>query len=213
MLALTAALAAGVVGCAEAADPATAPTAAPTASASTPAPTPTPAPTAAVPDIPRVDAAAGGTPVAVVAPVQVQVPDLGIDVAVDPEGTTDDGSLALDEDPGRASWYRYGPSPWSPKGSAVIAAHVDSFEYGLGDFASLASASAGQQVLVTGSDGSTAAFTVTTVQTLEKTGIDWNAVFERDGERKLTLITCGGEFDYDTGHYLSNVIVTAVPSS
>ena len=68
-------------------------------------------------------------------------------------------------------------------------------------------------MLVTGEDGSTATFTITSVQTLEKVGIDWNAVFERDGEKKLTLITCGGEFDYDTGHYLSNVIVSAAPTS
>ena len=43
----------------------------------------------------------------------------------------------------------------------------------------------------------------------------WHAdagVFVQDGPARLVLITCGGDFDYDTRHYLSNVVVTATPS-
>jgi hypothetical protein len=28
----------------------------------------------------------------------------------------------------------------------------------------------------------------------------------------LRLITCGGDFDYDTGHYVDNLVVFAVPA-
>jgi hypothetical protein len=185
------------------------------------APPPTPAPTATVlpqtapvPDIPRTDAALSAHPPQTsVAPVRVEVPSLGIDVTVAASGLDAAGALDLPADPGVASWYRYGPSPWSTAGAAVIAAHVDSLEYGLGSFARLTDAPSGTPVVVTAADGRMATFAVQSVVVADKTGIDWAQVFDRSGPLRLDLITCGGEFDYDTGHYLSNVIVTAVPAA
>ncbi|GLK17809.1 class F sortase [Herbiconiux flava] len=219
-LALAAALVAGVVtGCSAPAStavtaPATSPDGSPAAVAPTAAPAPASSPAAvapAVPEVPRTDAALPASIPAVPEPARVEVPALGIDVSVLPEGIDDAGALALPEDPGVASWYRYGPSPFGDAGSSVIAAHVDSLEYGLGDFASLAGAAPGTEVVVSAVDGSTTAFAVVSVETADKTGVPWATVFDRTGEPRLTLITCGGEFDYGTGHYLSNVIVTAAP--
>jgi len=186
--------------------------------------TPTPRPTPAsgtgaavapvIPDVPRTDASIGAAAAApTVVPVRVEVPDLGVDVAVAPEGTDADGALALPSDPGIASWYRFGPSPWSAAGSTVIASHVDSLEYGIGQFARLTDAAPGTVVLVTAEDGRVERFVVQTVDVEAKNGIDWATVFDRTGPPRLSLITCGGEFDYSTGHYLSNVIVTAVPDA
>ena len=31
------------------------------------------------------------------------------------------------------------------------------------------------------------------------------------GAPRLTLVTCGGEFDYENRRYLSNLVVTATP--
>ena len=162
--------------------------------------------------VPLTDASLGANAAEpVVQPARVQVPSLGIDVAVSPEGVDGTGALALSDDPAIASWYRYGPTPWSASGTSVIAAHVDSFDYGVGQFALLKDAPAGTEVMTTSVDGQTARFSVQSVSMLEKNGVDWNAVFDREGEHRLALITCGGEFDYSTGHYLSNVIVYAVP--
>ena len=180
-------------------------------------PTPGAAPgnAAGTPDVPRSDAALGSVDTApTVPPARVEVPELGIDVSVVAEGLDDAGALALPADPAVASWYRWGPSPWGAggaEGATVIASHVDSLEYGLGQFARLAAAPAGATVSVTADDGRVAAFAVQTVEVLDKTAIDWNRVFDRSGPPRLVLITCGGDFDYDTGHYLSNVVVTAVP--
>jgi hypothetical protein len=189
------------------------------AAAGSPSPAPSvaaaPAPTAPapLPDVPRTDAGlSANQPPVTIAPVRVEVPSLGIDVDVVAEGLAGDGTLALPADPGVASWYRFGPSPWSASGATVIAAHVDSFEYGLGQFARLTDAAAGTPVTVTGVDGSVATFAVASVELLEKTAVPWATVFDRSGEPRLTLVTCGGEFDYSTGHYLSNVIVTATPT-
>ncbi|MBF4635191.1 class F sortase [Agreia pratensis] len=162
--------------------------------------------------MPRTDAALGAHPAEpVVQPARVQVPSLGIDVAVSPEGVDAKGALALSDDPAIASWYRYGPTPWSASGTSVIAAHVDSFDYGVGQFALLKDAPSGTEVVTTSVDGQTARFSVESVSMVDKTGVDWAAVFDRAGAHRLALITCGGEFNYSTGHYLSNVIVYAVP--
>jgi hypothetical protein len=189
------------------------------ASASDPAPaSPEPTPTV-LPDsaplaaVPLTNADIGAsTPAPTVVPVRVEVASLGIDVAVEAEALDADGALALPADPAVASWYRFGPSPWSPAGSTVIAAHVDSLEYGLGSFARLVDAPPGTPVTVTAADGRVADFAVQAVTVADKSGIDWAQVFDRTGPVRLALITCGGEFDHDTGHYRSNVIVTAVPT-
>ena len=207
-----------ISGCASAGPP-TVSVASASAPASTPAPA-TPEPTATVlPDraplaaVPLTNADIGASPaVPTVVPVRVEVASLGIDVAVEAEALDADGALALPADPAVASWYRFGPSPWSASGATVIAAHVDSLEYGLGSFARLVDAPPGTPVTVTAADGRVASFAVQGVVMADKTGIDWAQVFDRTGPPRLALITCGGEFDYDTGHYRSNVIVTAVPT-
>ena len=45
-----------------------------------------------------------------------------------------------------------------------------------------------------------------------KTKIPLDRYFARDGKPRLTLITCGGPFDREAGHYRDNIVVTAVPA-
>ena len=47
---------------------------------------------------------------------------------------------------------------------------------------------------------------------MPKPAVSVNGVFDRDGERLLRLVTCGGEFEEEVRSYRSNVIVTAVPA-
>lgn len=175
-----------------------------------PAPTSTPPPDLPAVEVPQSSAALDDHPRSTtVPPSRVVVPSLDIDVPVTPEGIDDDGALALPEDPEVASWYRFGPSPSSPEGTTVVAAHVDSVRYGIGPFSQLASASAGTTVTVASVDGSQVDYVIDRVELTPKTGIDWSQVFDREGPARLALVTCGGEFDSATGHYVSNVIVTA----
>jgi hypothetical protein len=169
-----------------------------------------PAP-AVVPDVPRRSADLAGQPVPASAPVRVQVESLGIDMPIEGVGLDGD-AMALPANPAVAAWYRYGPAPASPTGSTVVAAHVDSLVYNLGPFARLADAPAGTEVVLTTTDGATHRYTIESSTTVEKQAVPWAGVFERTGPPRLTLVTCGGEFDYQARRYLSNVIVTAVPA-
>ncbi|KQQ04128.1 MULTISPECIES: class F sortase [unclassified Rathayibacter] len=192
----------------------------PAPDASTPSqqPTPTAIPSAtsapaALPSIPIGDARLGATPApTVTAPERIVVDGLPVDMPLEPVGVAEDGTMELVPDTDVAGWYRFGAGLDEPDGTIVIAAHVDSLTYGLGPFAELKKAQPGQTIRLSAPDGSERVFVVSTVETTEKTSVDLSTVFVRDGPPRLVLITCGGDFDYDTRHYLSNVVVTAEPA-
>jgi hypothetical protein len=56
-------------------------------------------------------------------------------------------------------------------------------------------------------------FTVIAREVHPKTKIPLDRYFARDGNVRLTLITCGGPFDASTRHYRDNVVITAQPAA
>jgi sortase (surface protein transpeptidase) len=172
-----------------------------------------PAPTPALPAVPRRSAALeDNQPVVPPAPNRIEIPDLGIDVSVQPVGLDEQGRMGLFDDPSIAAWYQWGPAPGSPAGSTVIAAHVDSLEYDLLPFARLKDAAAATPIFVTDAAGTRHPYAVQSVQVVEKADVDWVAAFDRAGPPRLTLVTCGGAFDYENRRYLSNLVLTAIPA-
>ncbi|WP_308798154.1 class F sortase [Agromyces silvae] len=175
----------------------------------TAAPAPTPSPT--VPQPARQSAALEDQrALAAPPPTRLEIPDLGIDVTVQPVGLDDRGQMGLFDDTAIAAWYQWGPAPASAAGSTVIAAHVDSLEYDLLPFARLRDAVGGMQVIVTDAAGGRHGYAVQAVEVSEKSAVDWSAAFDRTGSPRLTLVTCGGEFDVQNRRYLSNLVLTAV---
>ncbi|TFC93353.1 class F sortase [Cryobacterium sp. TMT3-29-2] len=178
------------------------------------APTTTPAaspPTAEV-EVPTTSSSLDQNQVpAALPPQSIRVDSLGIDMAIESVGLAEDGAMELPQDPSLAAWYRFGPSPASAAGATVIAAHVDSLVYDIGPFAQLATATVGTEIVVTTADGQERRYAVESVQTVTKQDVPWGSIFDRSGPNRLTLVTCGGEFDYDAKTYLSNVIVSATP--
>jgi hypothetical protein len=146
----------------------------------------------------------------VVAPVRVVIPSLGVDGNVVPTGVNERAELDIPADARSLVWYQYGPSPGEP-GSAVISGHLD-WKGVLGIFHELAATPIGERITVSYDDGSERAFTVTTVEVVDKPAVSVNGTFARDGARVLRLVTCGGEFNDEVNSYYSNVVVTAVPA-
>jgi hypothetical protein len=182
----------------------TAPTPVPSPASEQPAPAPP-----AVPEVPRQSADLAAQPAPASPPVRLQVDSLGIDMSIEAVGL-DGSAMALPANPAVAAWYRYGSAPGSPAGATVVAAHVDSLVYDLGPFARLADAPGGTEIVLTTADGATTRYAISAIDILEKQAVPWPAVFDRSGDPRLTLVTCGGEFDYDAKRYLSNVLVSAV---
>jgi hypothetical protein len=159
---------------------------------------------------PRAAAAASGRSAAST-PAQVQVPSLGITAPVQP-ATIDlsTGELGVPADIHHTGWWRDGAAPGDPAGTVLIAGYVDSAVGGAGSFFPLKSAQTGAIVTITTRSGATVRYRVTGVQTVLKADLPIG-IFTRTGPARLVLVTCGGPFDYQTRHYLDNVLVYATP--
>lgn len=200
---------------------AAAPSAPATPRPSPPSPSPSPSPSQSpapdpvpvlvegeVPVRPAADAVAAELP----RPVRVVVDALDVDMEVEALGVAADGTMELPETGLRAAWYQYGSAPSSPSGVTLLAAHVDTRSSGLGPFARLVDAEVGSAVAVTDESGEVFTYTVTEKVQVAKSEISLDGLFSREGPRTLVLVTCGGVFDRSTGHYVDNVVVTAVPA-
>jgi len=88
----------------------------------------------------------------------------------------------------------------------VILGHVDSYQ-GPAVFFKLRSMVAGDLIDVSLADGASAQFKVTSVAMYAKTAFPDQQVYAAHGYGALQLVTCGGTFDVQTGHYLSNIVV------
>lgn len=143
------------------------------------------------------------------APVALRIPSIKlntkglVDLAVD-----DKGELEAPKDFQEAGWYAAGPTP-GEFGPSVIAAHVDS-HLGPAVFYRLGALKKGAAVMVDRKDGSTATFVVDRVERYPKAQFPTSGVYADTGGRaELRLITCGGDIDRQSGHYLDNIVAYA----
>ncbi len=77
-------------------------------------------------------------------------------------------------------------------------------------FFRLADLEDGDDVLVDRADGTTARFTVTSIDRYAKDEFPTEQVYGPTPRAELRLITCGGEFDAAARSYRDNVVVSAV---
>jgi hypothetical protein len=138
-------------------------------------------------------------------PDRLQIPALGLSVALSTLGLNTDGSVQVPTTSQQAGWFNLGPTP-GQVGSAVILGHVDSYQ-GPGVFFLLRTLAAGDLVDVDLTDGVTAQFVVDSVGEYSKQQFPAQRVYASHGSSALQLVTCGGTFDHQTGSYLSNIVV------
>jgi Sortase domain len=140
-------------------------------------------------------------------PAQLSIPAIGVQTPLTRLGLGSDGTLQVPSDPSVAGWYALGPRPGEP-GASVIAGHVDSWErpavfYRLGEL------SPGSFVRIGLTNGTQVRFRVYAVREFAKAAFPSNLVYGPTQDAELRLITCGGPWDTQTGHYLDNVVVFA----
>jgi len=142
-------------------------------------------------------------------PVAIDIPAIGVHSSLLSLGLNADGTVQVpwgtsyDE----AGWYRYSPTPGSV-GPAVILGHV-SGAGGASVFFKLGDLRPGNRVMVTRRDGSVAVFEIKGVQHYPKDRFPTELVYGNTNHAALRLITCGGSFNFSTGHYVDNIIAFA----
>jgi hypothetical protein len=141
------------------------------------------------------------------APKRVTVPALKVDTPVIGLGLQPDGVMQVPADAATVGWYTGAPAPGA-LGPAVLAGHVN-FKGADGAFARLAELRPGDEVRVARQDGTTAVFAIIRVDRYPKDRFPTDAVYGSIDHAGLRLITCGGDFDDRTGHYVDNVIAYA----
>jgi sortase (surface protein transpeptidase) len=144
---------------------------------------------------------------AVPAPARVDIPAIDLDTGLTTIGVDGAGALVPPADFDRAGWFAAGPAPGAV-GPAVLAGHVDD-RSGPAVFFRLEELAAGDEVVVTRSDGQRVVFTVTRVAAYPKTRFPTAEVYGPTTGPELRLITCGGTFDRTRRSYTDNVVVFA----
>lgn len=140
-------------------------------------------------------------------PVRLRVPAIAVDAPVIPLGLNPDQTLAVPTRASDTGWYT-GGSPPGATGPAVIAGHVN-LQSEPGVFADLDEVEAGDTIEVIGDDIVVVRFVVDRIERHPKDAFPTYEVYLPTAGPELRLITCGGAFNEDTGHYLDNVIVFA----
>jgi len=147
-------------------------------------------------------------------PVSVDIPAIGVHARLLHLGVGADGMIQVPSLPAQANeaaWYKYSATP-GQIGASVIEGHLDSLQ-GPAVFFRLGALHPGDFVDVTLADGVTAVFRVTGVREYRKSNFTAKSIYGATDYAALRLITCGGAFDYATGHYLSSTVVFAILTS
>ena len=173
---------------------------APTAEVTIPSATPEPAATAR-PERHR------SRPARAPRPVRVRIAAIGVDAPLIALGLDANRALEVPERFDVAGWWSGGYRPGEP-GPAVIAGHVDS-KTGPAVFYRLGKLERGDAVTVERRDGSTVRFIVRAVGHYAKAAFPTKQVYGPTPRPTLRLITCSGDFDRSTGHYIDNTVVYA----
>jgi sortase (surface protein transpeptidase) len=144
-------------------------------------------------------------PIARSLPIHLAIPKIGVSVRLSVLGLNKKGTVDIPTNFAIPGWYRGDRSP-GQKGSAVILGHVDSTN-GPAIFYKLDKLGLGNRIDVTLRNGKKLVFAVIGIRMYEKTNFPDRLVYGARNYPALQLVTCGGIFDPNTGHYLSNIVV------
>ncbi|MEV5413064.1 class F sortase [Thermopolyspora sp. NPDC052614] len=139
-------------------------------------------------------------------PVRLEIPKIGVRTPLMTLGKNPDQTIEVPPltRADTAGWYRLGPTPGS-RGAAVIVGHVDTTT-GPAVFYRLGRLRAGDKVRVFRRDGRPAIFVIDAVESVRKDRFPTAKVYADPGYPAIRLITCGGAFDANSGHYERNII-------
>jgi sortase (surface protein transpeptidase) len=137
------------------------------------------------------------------------IPAIGVDASLIPLGLTPRRTLEVPKDWGVAGWFEGGPFP-GERGPAVVVGHVDSTS-GPAVFYRLPELEPGDMIVAWRKGGVRSRFRVVSLRWFSKSDFPTQLVYRSTATPALRLITCGGEFDSSTGHYVDNLVVFASP--
>lgn len=143
-------------------------------------------------------------------PIALAIEAAGIDAQIEVQQIVD-GVMQNPSGPWVVSWYEQ-TALLGEGGNVVMAGHVDYWNVGPAVFFDLRNLVESDEIQVFGDGHVAYTYAVETNETYDLEELTSGTITELVGQTedpKLTLITCGGEFDYASGEYLSRVVVRA----
>ena len=145
------------------------------------------------------------------APANIVVEKAGINADIEQLDIVN-GVMANPSGPWVVAWYRQ-TATLGEQGNVVLAGHVDFWNVGPSVFFNVRDLVEGDEIVLTGVDERTYTYAVDWVETFLMEDLTTGGVLQEvtghTDTRSVTLITCGGEFDYVNGEYLSRMVVRA----
>jgi hypothetical protein len=141
-------------------------------------------------------------------PTRVSIAALRIDAAVQAVGVGPDRALEVPGNPERLGWWIGSATPGSPRGTVLIAGHVDTAEDGPGALFRLEKLPIGAPIEVRAGDR-TVTYRAVARRSYDKQRLP-ETLFTAGAAPQLALVTCGGTFH--KGVYSHNVVVYAEPA-
>jgi len=140
-------------------------------------------------------------------PARIEIEGIGVSATIETLEVVD-GVFQEPTSAGQVAWYK--DTSWlGDSGNIVMAGHLNYWGVPEGVFFALAAVEPGSIVEVTADNGVVFRYEVTTVELLPADAGSLEAVTAETGDETLTLITCGGDWDPSSQHYLHRTVVQA----
>lgn len=144
-------------------------------------------------------------------PISMVIPDANVDSEVEINHIVD-GQMLNPTGPWVVSWYEGTGLLHEKRRNMLYSGHVDYWDVGPAIFWTLASVPEGTHIQVLGDQGGEATYAIEFIERVtlaELTAEKMQQITAPTPYEALTIITCGGEFDYSVGQYLQRDIVRA----
>jgi hypothetical protein len=142
-----------------------------------------------------------------VVPVAIQIPTALVDAQVETNEIVD-GVMQDPTGPWVISWYKESPK-LGEKGNILMAGHLDYWDVGPAVLYNINNLNQGDTISITGEDGIVYTYEIDWRENFETANAPLDKIVGPTDNESLTLITCGGPFDYANGVYLERTVVRA----
>jgi hypothetical protein len=140
-----------------------------------------------------------------VAPIAIQIEKIALDAQVETIEIVD-GVMQDPTGPWVVSWYKE-TAMLGELGNIVMAGHLDYWDVGPAVFYNITQLVKDDKVSVTGMDNDVYIYSVDWLRNFDAANAPIQEIVGPTDQENLTLITCGGPFDYANGHYLQRTVV------
>jgi LPXTG-site transpeptidase (sortase) family protein len=144
-----------------------------------------------------------------VMPVELAIKVIDLDAAIEQQ-EIEDGVMQNPSGPFVVAWYKETGRLGETQNNVVLAGHLDYWDVGPAVFYDIWKLESGNKIHVTGKNGAVFVYKVEWVKDYKIDDLDSAAIQDIIGPTKnesVTLITCGGTFDYDSGEYEARIVV------